>query len=105
MLFSEKSDPLFIFSLFAKRYKSLYAYMGRAGDLTGCGTSFVDSVGTRHALGIELECRFSITQAFIKLICCLNRTDLGTLAAGCTFIQVNKSGALPEVDLEVAWIS
>ena len=94
VIFLEKRQCFPVFFLIDEGDVALNADMCRAGGLArGCAT-LADAKGSGNRLGILLEDRFSIRQAFVVFVGQRYGADLGTFIAACAFCQIDKPGLL-----------
>jgi|GEM_PF-3498471 len=73
---------------------ALYADVGGTGGPTRGRALLGNGVCSRDGLGVLLERRFAIRQAFVVFIRNIDGTDLGTFTTAGAFIQVYKSRLL-----------
>ena len=105
MIFPEKLQCFLVTAIVNQGNVSLNAHMGRACCLARCRTMFFNGIGAGHALRVKLECRLSVTQAFIEQVRCFYGTGLGAFSASRTLVHFNVARILAQLDCKITHVA
>jgi hypothetical protein len=98
----EQFQGFLVFALIDQGDITLNTDMGRAGGLAGGCAALADTESAGYRLGILLEYRLAIGQAFVVFVGQGDGADLGTFSTACAFCQIYKAGLLQDACAEIS---